>query len=55
MLHEKFDINWNDFPTYKKRGTAVIYEDGEWKIDLNMPMLKGEGRKYLDDRIFIGE
>ena len=55
MLMEKFGINWNDFPTYKKRGTAVIYEDGEWKIDLNMPMLKGEGRKYLDNRVFIGE
>lgn len=55
MLHEKFGINWNDFPAYKKRGTAVIYEDGEWKIDLNMPMLKGEDRKYLDNRVFIGE
>jgi tRNA(His) 5'-end guanylyltransferase len=24
MLHEQKGINWNDYPTYLKRGTAVI-------------------------------
>ena len=55
MLYEKFGINWDEFPTYKNRGTAVIYEDGEWKIDLNMPMLKGENRAYLNERILYKE
>ena len=27
MLMEQKDINWNDFPTYQKRGTCVIKEE----------------------------
>lgn len=55
MLHEQFGVNWNNFPTYLKRGSACIKDsDGSWKIDLDMPLLKGEGRKYLDDLIYIG-
>ena len=27
MLHEQKGINWNDFPTYQKRGTCVIKEE----------------------------
>ena len=47
----------------KKIGTNVaaacgiagaIYEN-RWVIDRNMPMLKGEDRKYLDDLVYIGE
>jgi hypothetical protein len=26
-----------------------------WSIDLDMPMLKGDDRKYLDELIYIGE
>lgn len=58
MLMEQKDINWNDYPAYLKRGTAVIKEvylaeDGEairtcWKIDLDMPQLKGDDRWYLE-------
>jgi tRNA(His) 5'-end guanylyltransferase len=55
MLHEQKGINWNDYPVYLKRGTAVIYEDGKWIIDKEMPILKGDDREYLDKRIFIGE
>ena len=68
MLHEQKGINWNDYPTVYKRGTAVIkdgslytgssLEDGwheGWKIDTEMPILKGEDRAYVDDLIYIGE
>ena len=68
MLHEQKGINWNDYPTVCKRGTAVIkdgslytgssLEDGwheGWKIDTEMPILKGEDRAYIDDLIYIGE
>lgn len=64
MLHEQKDINWNDFSVVKKRGTSCIYtdveyEDGttktEWFIDEDMPILKGEDRKYVDNLIYIGE
>lgn len=62
MLHEEKGINWNDFPTYLKRGSACVrsvtadgLEFGNWIVDLDMPILKGENRKYVDDLIFIGE
>ena len=58
MLMEKFGINWNDFPTYLKRGSCCVRDLGGvagWSVDLDMPMLKGDDRKYLDELIFIGE
>lgn len=54
ILHEEYGINWNDFPTYKKRGSCVIkvQEDGMphgvWKVDKDIPMFKGEGREYIE-------
>ena len=33
---------------------GAIYET-RWVIDRNMPMLKGEDRKYLDDLVYVGE
>ena len=76
MLHEQKSINWNDFPTVCKRGTACIkkYEkeghwvncgdlagfvvdkvNSKWILDTEMPILKGEDRKYVDDLVYIGE
>ena len=68
MLHEQKGINWNDYPTVYKRGTAIIYinyqnpqslTNGDiikgWKIDTEMPILKGENRAYVDDLVYIGE
>jgi len=55
MLHEKFNINWNDFPTEQKRGSACLRGEKGWYIDHEMPILKGEDRAYLDNLIFIGE
>lgn len=53
MLHEQKNINWNDFPISQKRGSACIKQDGEWVIDLEMPILKGEDREYVDKLIYI--
>lgn len=66
MLHEQKGINWNDYPTVCKRGTAVVYRFvGElpptsekfykWVIDEEMPILKGEDRAYVDDLVYVGE
>ena len=52
MLHEQKGINWNDFPTRRKRGTAWTRASG---VDFEMPILKGDGRKYVDDVIYVGE
>lgn len=48
-------INWNNFPTYLKRGTAY-YKDPVygWTIDYNMPILKDDW-EYIDRHIFVGE
>ena len=52
MLHEQRGINWNDFPTRWKRGVAWTKEAG---IDYDMPILKGENRKYVNNLIFVGD
>lgn len=67
MLHEQKGINWNNYPAYLKRGTAIVKaeidraEDEygtpphvQWFIDLNMPQLKGADRAYLDKLIDVG-
>jgi len=48
MLMEKWGINWNNLSVPEKRGTAIIKKDGEWVIDYNMPILKGEDRDYVE-------
>lgn len=87
MLMVQKGINWNDLPTYQKRGSCCVkenhfienekgiqiyfsegcsdpFEDEEtltgvyksgWVIDKNIPMFKGEDRKYIDNLIFVGE
>ena len=63
MLHEQKGINWNDYPTVWKRGTAVVkvtieserINASNWVIDTEMPILKGEDRAYVDDLVYIGE
>ena len=63
MLHEQKGINWNDYPTVCKRGTAIVkvtieserINASSWIIDTEMPILKGEDRAYIDDLVYIGE
>lgn len=52
MLHEQKGINWNDYPTAQKRGVCWTREKG---VDYDMPMLKGEDRKYLEDLVHYVE
>ena len=79
MLMLQKNINWNDFPTYQKRGSCIVKSDeketitednigtdgsvigtkmtirSKWKIDTEMPILKGKDRAYVDNLIYIGE
>ena len=65
MLLTQKNINWNDYPVTCKRGSACIKVHGlnmaelkerpHWCIDENMPILKDEHRRYVDDFIFVGE
>lgn len=52
MLHEQRSINWNDFPIRWKRGVAWTKTKG---TDYEMPILKGEDRKYVDDEVWFVE
>lgn len=54
MLFKEYGINWNDLSTVEKRGTAVIKDDKDkWFIDEEMPILRGEDRKYVESRIIF--
>lgn len=68
MLLSEKNINWDMFEEYKKHGSCCVKKhikrtcpDGSlvlrtvWEIELNMPMLRGENRKYLDDLVCVGE
>lgn len=52
MLHEQRGINWNDYPTRWKRGVCWTKDGG---LDYEMPMLKGEGRAYLEKLVHYQE
>lgn len=56
MLHEQKGINWNDFPTYQKRGSCCIkikqlvndIERSKWIVDNEIPIFVNEGREYIE-------
>lgn len=51
MLFQEKGINWNDMTTAEKRGTCCVKQDGEWIIDLDIPIFRSEGRQYIEERI----
>lgn len=61
MLMLEKGINWNDFPVHQKRGSCCIKVQGDedkrpkWIIDKQIPIFKGDGRKYIEDLVFVGE
>lgn len=61
MLMLQRGINWNNYPTHLKRGSCCVRkrlknsERTKWVIDTEIPIFKGDGRKYIDDLVFIGE
>ena len=67
MLREEKGINWDDFPTHQKRGSAcrkveqtvniagTIDTISTWEVDLEMPILKGENREYVDKLVYVGD
>lgn len=71
MLFTQKGINWNDIPTYLKRGSCCIKENyifenanekgdscterSRWIIDKEIPIFKGENREYIDRLVYVGE
>ena len=50
MLMAEKGIDWNDFPTYNKRGSCCVCH-GDWIIDKNIPIFKGADRDYVENLI----
>ena len=52
MLMVKKGINWNELPTYQKRGSCCIKNTtSSWIIDKEIPIFRGEGREYIEKLI----
>ena len=61
MLLTQRNINWNDLPTYQKRGSCCVKKElkfderDRWYIDKEIPIFKNEGREYIDKVVHVGE
>lgn len=55
MLMTTYDINWNNYPTDCKRGSACVRQGEDWIIDKEMPILRGINRKYVNSAILFEE
>lgn len=67
MLRKEKGINWDDFPTHQKRGSAckkveqtvniagTIDTISTWEVDLEMPILKDEDREYVDKLVYVDD
>ena len=60
MLYVQKGINWDDTPTKYKRGVACFkdeFADGttSWRLDYDMPIIKGEDRDYVEKHIHFEE
>lgn len=51
MFTEK-GVNWNDLPTFKKRGSCCIKAEDGWKIDDNIPIFS-QNTDYVNSRIIF--
>lgn len=49
MFTEK-GVNWNDLPTYKKRGSACRRHNKKWVLDLDMPIIS-QDRDYIENLV----
>ncbi len=49
MLREEKGVLVEDYPTRCLRGVCAIHNSGgEWFIDYNIPVFKGDGRQYVE-------
>ena len=53
MLKEEKGIDWErDFATCYKRGTCCVRDyNGQWYVDTEIPIFKGEDRQYVEQLI----
>ena len=52
MLMDKYQINWNNYPTDCKRGSCCIKDlNFKWFVDKEIPIFKGADRSYIENII----
>ena len=58
MLMTQKGIDWNDLRTSDGTATCELRNpkkpEREWIIDTEVPIFKGDGRKYIDELILVG-
>jgi tRNA(His) 5'-end guanylyltransferase len=55
LLFKEKGINWNDLPTWQKRGACVIKNSvGEWIVDKIIPIFS-QDRNYVNRLVYVGE
>jgi tRNA(His) guanylyltransferase len=55
MLFKEKGINWNDLPTWQKRGACVLKDaNGQWIIDKEIPIFS-QNREYINKHVYVGE
>lgn len=40
--------NWNDLPTFIKRGRCIVYKDSKWQVDNEIPIFT-QDRAYIEN------
>lgn len=61
LMLEEEGVNWNDYPTYQKRGTCIVKEQydkegtmrSRWVPDLDIPVFT-EDRDYINKYVYVG-
>lgn len=61
LMLEEEGIDWNDYPTYQKRGTCIVKEQydkegtmrSRWVPDLDIPVFT-EDRDYINKYVYVG-
>lgn len=55
MMYLKNGTNWNDLPTYLKRGACIKKNgDGKWAVDKDIPIFS-KCRGYIDELVVTGD
>ena len=56
LLEKNIDFD-NDFETHKQRGACCVenYSGDYWRIDVQIPVFRNEGREYIDRLVYIND
>lgn len=54
MMFAKHGVNWNNLPTYLRRGFCAVRKDDGWQTDLEIPQFS-EDRNYIQKYLEVEE